>query len=128
MPDPTILLIEDNEQNAYLARFLLQQAGCAVVTVKTGQEGLEKARSAMPDLILLDIQLPDIDGYQIAQRLREDPAVRHIPIVALTSFAMPGEKKRALELGCRGYIEKPIEAGKFAQQVKAFLPSAGDAR
>jgi len=128
MPDPTILLIEDNEQNAYLARFLLQQAGCAVVTARTGQEGLEKVRSAIPDLILLDIQLPDTDGYQIAQRLREDPAVRHIPIVALTSFAMPGEKKRALELGCRGYIEKPIEAGKFAQQVKAFLPSAGDAR
>src|ERR1043165_1263767 len=121
MPGPTILLIEDNEQNAYLARFLFQQAGCAVATARTGQEGLEKVRSAIPDLILLDIQLPDTDGYQIAQRLREDPVVRHIPIVALTSFAMPGEKKRALELGCRGYIEKPIEAGKFAQQVKAFL-------
>src|SRR5204863_9574856 len=127
MPAPTILLIEDNEQNAYLARFLLQQAGCTVVTATTGQEGLEKALSGTPDLILLDIQLPDVDGYQIAQRLKDNPALSHIPIVALTSFAMPGEKKKALEIGCRGYIEKPIEAGKFAQQVKAFLPGAKEA-
>jgi CheY-like chemotaxis protein len=116
-------MIEDNEQNAYLARYLLEHAGHRVTVVTTGLEGIRQAGAQSPDLILLDIQLPDLDGYEVATKLKADPATRHIPLVALSSFAMSGEKRKALELGCSGYIEKPLQAMKFVNQVKTFLPS-----
>lgn len=121
MGTPRILLIEDNEQNAYLARFLLEQAGMQVTRAAEGREGLRLARADKPDLILLDIQLPDIDGYEVAAEALTDDSIRTIPIVALTSFAMAGEKQRAFDLGCRGYIEKPLEPLKFVEQVRGFL-------
>jgi two-component system, cell cycle response regulator DivK len=123
-----ILLVEDNAHNAYLARYLLENAGHAVAVVPTGRSGLEHASAHLPDLILLDIQLPDIDGYEIATRLKGDPRTRDIPLVALSSFAMAGEKQKALALGCSGYIEKPLQAMKFVGQVNAFLPPRRDSK
>lgn len=123
-----ILLIEDNDQNAYLARYLLEKAGHAVTVAPTGAGGIEHALAHAPDLILLDIQLPDIDGYEIAARLKADPRTQRIPLVALSSFAMAGEKQKALALGCCGYIEKPLQAMKFVGQVNAFLPATEETK
>jgi two-component system, cell cycle response regulator DivK len=119
--DNRVLLIEDNEQNAYLAKFLLEQSGMMVTHVRTGADGLRVTREDPHRLILLDIQLPDMNGYDIATQLRQDRANDGIRIVALTSYAMPGERQKALDSGCNGYIEKPISPLKFVEQVKSFL-------
>jgi two-component system, cell cycle response regulator DivK len=121
---PKILLVEDNEQNRYLAQYILEDAGMEVVCAVTGVEGLAMARSSRPDLILLDIQLPEMDGYQVLAKLKTDPELAAIPVVAVTSFAMPGERQRALEGGCLGYIEKPIPPD-FDAQVRALLNAGG---
>ena len=113
-----ILLIEDNAQNAYLVEYLLRNAGLDMHLTTTGKAGLEWALAHKPALVLLDIQLPDMDGYQVATELRKTETMQ---IVALTSFAMAGEKKKALALGCDGYIEKPIQPLKFVDQVRNFL-------
>lgn len=116
-----VLLIEDNEQNAYLARYLLENAGFAVQVYANPAAGMEAALSDRPDIVLLDIQLPDMDGYEVARRLRAEPTLAGLPIVALSSFALPGEKARALAAGCVGYIEKPIKALTFVERVRGFL-------
>lgn len=116
-----ILLIEDNEQNRVLATFLLEDVGLEVIHAASGAEGLNKARSASPDLILLDIQLPDVGGYSLLTQLKGDPSLARIPVVAVTSYAMAGERRKALDLGCAGYIEKPIDTARFAKQVSAYL-------
>lgn len=121
---PHVLMIEDNEQNAYLARYLLERAGFAVSVHTTGQAGLAAAGAECPQLVLLDIQLPDRDGYAVARELSRNPATRAIPVVAVSSFALPGEKARAFATGCVGYIEKPIQALNFVAQVRSFLRSA----
>lgn len=125
----TILLIEDNEQNRYLAIFLLESRGFRVVTALDGPEGIERAREVRPDLILLDIQLPRMDGYEVARRLRDEPELRHIPIVAVTSYAMAGDREKTLKAGCDGYIEKPIDPDTFVDEVARYLsrPSSTDA-
>lgn len=120
----TVLLIEDNEQNRYLATFLLEKNGLTVVPAVDGPAGIEKARQIGPDIILLDIQLPAMDGYAVARALRGYPALRRTPIVAVTSYAMPGDREKALESGCSGYIEKPINPDTFVHEVKRFLASA----
>lgn len=119
-----ILYIEDNTQNFYLVNFILTAAGCEVVWAKDGPEGVEKAAPGWADLILLDIQLPGMDGYAVARALRESPALARTPIVALTSYAMAGDRDKALEAGCSGYIEKPIDPGRFAVQVEQHLLDA----
>lgn len=116
-------MIEDNAQNAYLAKFLLEQDGFEVVHAATGTEGLELARQSPFDAILLDIQLPEIDGYEIARTLRLDPAFASVPIIALSSYAMLAEKQKAFAIGCNGYLEKPIAPLKFAGQIRAHLRS-----
>lgn len=116
-----ILMIEDNEQNAYLARYLLENAGFVVSVYNNGRAGLAAVAGEQPALVLLDIQLPQLDGYTIAKELKLDAATRAIPIVAVSSFAMPGEKAKALALGCAGYIEKPIKALTFVDMVRSFL-------
>lgn len=116
-----VLMIEDNEQNAYLARYLLENAGWQVSVYRNGREGLAAVPAEQPALILLDIQLPGLDGYSIAAELKRDPATREIPVVAVSSFAMPGEKAKAISLGCAGYIEKPIKALTFVELVRSFL-------
>ncbi len=113
----TILLIEDNEQNRYLTTFLLEQHGHRVVSAPDGLRGIELARTLVPHLILLDIQLPTMDGYAVAQALRD------IPIIAVTSYAMPGDREKALAAGCNGYIEKPINPDTFAAEIERLIPS-----
>lgn len=116
-----ILYIEDNEQNFYLVNFILTGRGHEVSWAKDGREGIELAGRRGVDLILLDIQLPVMDGYTVARTLRENPALLRVPIVALTSYAMPGDREKALEAGCTGYIEKPINPATFAAQIEEFL-------
>jgi CheY-like chemotaxis protein len=116
-----ILYIEDNEQNFYLVNFILASRGHEVVWAKDGQAGIDTAVRVHPDLILLDIQLPVMDGYSVAKALRKDPELSESPIVALTSYAMPGDREKALQAGCNGYIEKPINPNVFASQIEAFL-------
>ncbi len=116
-----ILLIEDNEQNRYLTTFLLEKRGHVVVSAVSGPEGLELAERILPDLILLDIQLPGMDGYEVAVALKSRPSVKHIPIVAVTSYAMLGDRERILAAGAAGYIEKPIDPATFVDEVEAFL-------
>lgn len=116
-----ILLIEDNAQNRYLANFLLESRGWDMVHAEDGPTGLALAAQVAPALILLDIQLPGMDGYAVAQALRSDPALRDIPIVAVTSYAMAGDRERCLAAGCKGYIEKPIDPQTFAGEVERYI-------
>ncbi len=116
-----ILIIEDNEQNLYLLRFILEKKGFQVFAAKEGQRGVELAASLKPDLILLDIQLPVMDGYTVARLLRGNAELDEVPIIAVTSYAMAGDREKALEAGCTGYIEKPINPDTFVQQVEQFL-------
>jgi two-component system, cell cycle response regulator DivK len=118
-----ILLIEDNEQNRYLLTFLLEQHGYEVVPAVSGPLGLELAAKICPDLILLDIQLPGMDGYAVARALKGDPRLKSTPIVAVTSYAMVGDRERVLAAGAEGYIEKPINPDTFMEEVESFLRS-----
>ncbi len=118
---PTILLIEDNEQNRYLATYLLEQRGYQVVAAFDGPSGIDQASRIRPDAILLDIQLPGLDGYGVARALRRNPALHDTPIVAVTSYAMPGDREKALAAGCTGYIEKPIDPDTFVDTVASHL-------
>jgi len=119
---PKILVIEDNEQNLYLTTFILERHGYTAIPARDGREGTRLAGQAEPDLILLDIQLPEMDGYAVAQALRSNPALDEVPIVAVTSYAMAGDRERILAAGCTGYIEKPINPDTFVAQVAAHLP------
>lgn len=117
----TILLIEDNEQNLYLTTFLLEKSGLKVVPARNGAEGIALADRARPDLIILDIQLPGMDGYAVARELRKRSALKAVPIIAVTSYAMVGDRERALEAGCSGYIEKPINPDTFKDEIEKYL-------
>ena len=122
----TILLIEDNEQNRYLATYLLEHAGFHIISADTGTKALKLVDDHTPDSILLDIQLPGMDGYEVARELRAVEALRRVPIIAVTSYAMVGDREKALEAGCTGYIEKPIDPDTFVSQVTGFLSVGGD--
>ena len=119
-----ILLIEDNEQNCYLATFLLSARGWEVVHAEDGPSGIALAGQSDPALILLDIQLPGMDGYAVARALRLEPRLKNIPIIAVTSYAMAGDRERCLAAGCNGYIEKPIDPETFAADVEQFIQGA----
>jgi two-component system cell cycle response regulator DivK len=119
-----ILMIEDNAQNRYLAAFLLEQRGHRVRAAADGASGVEMAGTQVPDIILLDIQLPGMDGYAVARALRQIGALRHTPIVAVTSYAMPGDREKCFAAGCDGYVEKPISPETFVDEVEAFHRAA----
>lgn len=122
----TILVIEDNQQNMYLTTFILEKQGHKVIQAWDGRQGVEAAAQNVPDLILLDIQLPEMDGYSVAASLKANPLLAKVPIVAVTSYAMAGDKERILAAGCNGYIEKPINPETFIEQLSIFLePSDG---
>ena len=116
-----ILIIEDNEQNLYLERFILEKNGHAILEAHNGETGIALAAQARPDLILLDIQLPGLDGYAVARELRRNPGCANIPIIAVTSYAMPGDRDRVLEAGCTDYIEKPINPDTFHVEIARHL-------
>jgi two-component system, cell cycle response regulator DivK len=117
-----ILIIEDNEQNLYLETFILEKGGHVVTAALDGAQGIRLAEDLRPALILLDIQLPVMDGYAVADELRRNPALADTPIVAVTSYAMAGDRERILSAGCNGYMEKPITPETFLAEVSSFLP------
>lgn len=117
----TALVIEDNEDNMVLITFILDVNGFAIETARTGLEGIAKIAAKRPDFVLLDIQLPDIDGFEVLRRLRDDEATRELPVIAVTSYAMAGDRSRILAAGCTGYIEKPIDPERFISQVKQVI-------
>lgn len=121
----TVLIIEDNEQNRYLLTFLLERRGYEVRAAPDGPSGVELARVFKPAIILLDVQLPTMDGYAVARALRAQEASAEIPIVAVTSYAMPGDREKAIAAGCTGYIEKPIDPETFVKQMELALVRAG---
>lgn len=118
-----ILYIEDNDQNFYLVSFILNTQGQTVLRARDGKEGIDMAMKDRPGLILLDIQLPVMDGYAVARELRKISDINTVPIVALTSYAMAGDREKALAAGCTGYIEKPINPKTFTRQIGQYLPS-----
>jgi len=122
-----ILYIEDNDQNYYLVDYILNAHGHDVTRARDGREGVERAARGSFDLILLDIQLPVMDGYATARELRTIDAIDRVPIVALTSYAMAGDREKALSAGCTGYIEKPINPDLFVTQIGEYL-SDGESR
>jgi two-component system, cell cycle response regulator DivK len=117
----TVLVVEDNTANMKLAVFLLESAGRTVLTASDGETGLAIARSRGPDLILMDIQLPGMDGLEAVALLKADAATRHIPVIALTALAMKGDEERILGAGYDGYIAKPIAYREFLTTVAASL-------
>jgi CheY-like chemotaxis protein len=122
-----ILIIEDNEQNLYLESFILQKNGHEVVPARNGEIGIALAAQTRPALILLDIQLPSMDGYAVAKELRKNPDIAGIPIIAVTSYAMAGDRDRILEAGCTDYIEKPINPNTFHAEIARYLNGGGAA-
>lgn len=118
-----ILVIEDNEQNLYLITYILEKYGFEVIQACDGRKGIEMAKKNTPNLILLDIQLPGIDGYAVARELRKNMGKKGIPIVAVTSYAMVGDHEKALEAGCTGYIKKPINPDTFISEIEQHLPN-----
>jgi len=121
-----ILYIEDNNQNFYLVNFILSKNGFEVTRAHNGKEGIDLAVQIKPNLILLDIQLPVMDGYEVARAIRKIPALALIPIIAVTSYAMTGDREKALKAGCTGYIEKPINPQIFISQINEYLAEIGD--
>ena len=120
-----ILVIEDNAKNLKLVRDVLQHAGYEVLEARTGEEGVEVAASSEPDLVLMDLQLPGIDGMEALRRLRASER-RSVPVVAVTAFAMKADRERAFAAGFDGYVEKPISVRALPRQVQGFLD--GEAR
>ncbi|MGZ4965134.1 MAG: response regulator [Limisphaerales bacterium] len=116
-----ILLVEDNDNNRYLAEFLLQREGFIVRTATNGKHALRSAEQEPPDLVVMDIQMPEMDGYETAQEFKKDQKLLHIPLVGVSSFAMPGDRQKAMEAGFAGYIEKPIDPETFGAQVRSYL-------
>lgn len=119
---PRVLLIEDNEANRHLATFLLEKSGCEVHYAQDGARGLALSDSVRPDLIVLDIQMPEMDGYEVAARLRAREATTRIPILVVTSYAQAGDRQRALSIGVSDYLEKPFEPEDFLARVNRLLP------
>jgi two-component system, cell cycle response regulator DivK len=117
-----ILVIEDNPDNLELVRFLLEQAGYVVTGVSDGSLGLAAVRENKPDLVLLDMSLPGMDGWKVAQQIKADSQTASTLIVALTAHTLPGDRKRALDAGCDGFISKPLDVPNFLNQVSSFLP------
>jgi two-component system cell cycle response regulator DivK len=116
-----ILIVEDNALNMKLLHDLLEVHGYDVVTAERGSEAIELARGARPDLILMDLQLPDISGFEATRQIKADPDTRAIPIIAVTAFAMAGDERRALECGCDAYVAKPVVLRELLGLVGSFL-------
>ncbi|MCS6835085.1 MAG: response regulator [Anaerolineae bacterium] len=116
-----ILYVDDNPQNMRLVRKMLSAAGYDMLEAMDGTTGLEMARTRRPDLILMDINLPDIDGVQVTSMIKANPALRHIPVIALTANAMFGDRERFLEAGCDGYLAKPVSRKELLETIESFL-------
>jgi len=116
-----VLVIEDNEINLYLMRTIVQKLGHQVIEAQDGLSGVELAITERPDLILMDIQLPLLDGYEATKKIRAAEETKNIPIIAITSYVMVGDKEKILAAGCTAYIEKPIDPESFIEELKKYL-------
>jgi CheY-like chemotaxis protein len=121
MAGEKILIIEDNPMNMELTTDLLKVSGFSVTQAETAEQGIKMAQNQKPDLIIMDIGLPVMDGLSAIEILKKDEKTKDIPILALTSYAMKGDREKILEAGCEGYLAKPIDTRKFADEVKAIL-------
>ena len=121
MAKASILVIEDNPDNLDLVRFLLEQSEYEVLSATDGRQGLQLAQQMHPEMILLDMSLPEIDGWTLARQLKADPETAGILVVALTAHALPGDRKKALDAGCDGYITKPLDVPNFISVVATYL-------
>jgi two-component system, cell cycle response regulator DivK len=119
-----ILIVEDNELNMKLFSDLLEAHGYKTLQTRSGIEALELARTHKPDLILMDIQLPEVSGIQVTQWIKEDVSLRHIPVIAITAFAMKGDEEKIRQGGCEAYLSKPISIVKFLETVRTYLNEA----
>lgn len=117
----TVLIVEDNELNMKLFRDLLEAHGYQTSGTSNGYEALDLVRKLRPDLILMDIQLPQVSGLEVTRWIKDDPELRTIPVVAVTAFAMKGDEERIREGGCEAYLSKPISVGKFIETVRRFI-------
>ncbi|WP_182087040.1 response regulator [Aureimonas sp. ME7] len=120
----TVMIVEDNELNMKLFRDLIEAHGYRTVQTRSGLTAMDLAREHRPDLILMDIQLPEISGLEVTQKLKADPDLRSIPVIAVTAFAMKGDEERIRQGGCEAYISKPISVMKFIETIKSFLADA----
>jgi two-component system cell cycle response regulator DivK len=120
----TVLIVEDNELNMKLFHDLLEAQGYKTVGTRNGVDALELARKHHPDLVLMDIQLPEVSGLEVTKWLKDDPQLKTIPVVAVTAFAMKGDEERIREGGCEAYLSKPISVGKFIETIRNFLGNA----
>lgn len=118
----TVLIVEDNELNMKLFNDLLEAHGYITVGTRNGVEALDLARRHRPDLILMDIQLPEVSGLDVTRALKADPDLKAIPVIAVTAFAMKGDEERIREGGCEAYLSKPISVAKFLETVRQFVP------
>jgi two-component system cell cycle response regulator DivK len=119
-----ILIVEDNEDNFQLVRFLLERDGFEVISAANGKEGVETAMREKPDLILMDLSMPEMDGWTAAQKIKAEPETKAIPLLALTAHTLPGDRMRALEAGCDGYISKPINVEYLIKTVSSSIGKA----
>jgi CheY-like chemotaxis protein len=117
-----ILYVEDNEDNVYVVQQRLTRAGYAVQVAADGEQGLAMVAADRPDLILMDLSLPGLDGWEVTRRLKASPDTRHIPIIALTAHAMTGDREKALAAGCDDYDSKPVDFGRLRAKIQALLP------
>ena len=117
----TVMIVEDNELNMKLFNDLLEAHGYATVQTRSGKEAVGLARAHRPDLILMDIQLPEISGLDVTKELKADAELRHIPVIAITAFAMKGDEEKIRQGGCEAYLSKPISVAKFLETVKNYL-------
>ncbi|MCJ8322276.1 MAG: response regulator [Rhizobiales bacterium] len=117
----TILIVEDNELNMKLFNDLLESKGYNIVQTDNGLNAVELVRTHMPDLILMDIQLPEVSGLEVTKWLKADANLAHIPVIAVTAFAMKGDEEKILQGGCEAYISKPISIGKFLATIESFI-------
>jgi two-component system, cell cycle response regulator DivK len=123
-----ILIIEDNKANLELVEYLLKDSGYATLAARDGGEGLRTARKEHPDLIICDLQMPVVDGYEVVRETKKDPLLHSIPIVAVTALSMPGDRNNVLAAGFDGYLSKPIDPENFVRSVEDFLPPGLRAR
>ena len=117
----SVMIVEDNELNMKLFNDLLEAKGYATIQTRNGMEALDLARAHKPDLILMDIQLPEVSGLEVTKWLKEDDALHHIPVIAVTAFAMKGDEERIRQGGCEAYISKPISVARFLETVATYL-------
>lgn len=120
----TALVIEDDDNNLVLITTLLRQGGYEVIAARSGEEGVARALAEQPDFVILDIRLPDIDGYTVLRRIRDSAADGELPVIAMTSYAMTGDRERLLAAGCSGYIDKPVDPAAVVGQIRAILGEA----